>query len=262
MQTNGLASKFRHSRSLNGVIAAAFRPQNYTGVVNAFRYCDKPIDVMQRYIRNSGTYPAIVQLKTPIGMIAAEVYCPDDIQTVNEIFLRGDYESGTRNSVVVDFGSNIGLSAAYFLSRNSNAFCYCYEPLPQNIERFERNTKQFHGRCELNRVAVGESVGRVQFGWEPTGRYGGVGRDTGNWIEVDCVDSNSELDRVLTRHGSIDVLKIDIENLEKQVTERIPASLAKHIKTILVECRFETNPLSATHSMKKRVKWITMFTRN
>ena len=255
-----LDSCVRHSRSLNGVVEAATRPENYAAVVNAFRYCKQPIDVLQRYMRNGGAYPAMLALRTPLGAMPVEVYSPDDVQTINEIFFRGDYDVGRHNTVVVDFGSNIGLSAAYFLSRNPNAFCHCYEPLPQNIERFERNAGQFAGRYELNRVAVGERAGKVQFGWEPTGRYGGVDRNTGKWIEVDCVDSNAELDRVLGRHGHIDVLKVDIENLEKQVTKRIPVDMARRIRTLLVEYRFETNPLSETHSMKRR-KWISTFTR-
>jgi hypothetical protein len=56
--------------------------------------------------------------------------------------------------------------------------------------------------------------GKVSFGIEETGRYGGVGLQTGNSITVDCVNSNEVVGDVVAKHGYIDVLKVDIETLE------------------------------------------------
>jgi len=44
-----------------------------------------------------------------------------------EIFCRLDYLAKTDIKVVVDIGSNIGISALYFLSRNKQAKCYLFE---------------------------------------------------------------------------------------------------------------------------------------
>jgi hypothetical protein len=96
---------------------------------------------------------------------------------------------------------------------------------------------------------------------EQSGRYGGVGRETGETIEVECVDSNEVLSRVLEAHGSIDILKIDIETLEKQVTERIPPEIAARINKIYVEYIFDTNPLAKTHRMKRIGPLMTHFIR-
>ncbi len=259
MDNNELDSPVRHRRSPKAIASALLRKQNYTGIVQAFRLSTRPVDFLSRYIRNSGSYPADVTLRTPTGLVAAHVYAPDDIQTINEIFFRGDYQAGGNNKVVVDFGSNIGISALYFLSRQAGTYVYCYEPLPQNIERLRRNLAPYGGQYELAEIAVGESDGTVRFGWEPTGRYGGVGRDTGRWIDVPCRDSNSILREIVARHGVIDLLKIDIETLEKAVTERIPVDLARQIRSIVVEYPFTANPLAQTHNWTRKNN-VTTFT--
>jgi hypothetical protein len=74
--------------------------------------------------------------------------------------------------------------------------------------------------------------GKVQFGWEESGRYGGIGLQTGKYMSVNCIDANMALREVIARHGRIDILKIDIETLEKQVTERIPADVSCKIRKI------------------------------
>ncbi len=77
-----------------------------------------------------------------------------------------------------------------------------------------------------------------------------MGRDTGQFIDVECLDSNEELARIVAKHGHIDLLKVDIETLERIVTERIPINVAAKIRHIVVEYPFTSNPLSATHTMK------------
>jgi FkbM family methyltransferase len=248
-----------HKRSLGVVLSAIFRLEYYTAFLNTFRYCKNPIDFTLRYLLKTGHYPVTVRMRTPLGESRVTTYCHDDILTIHEIFLRGDYNVGRDKSVVVDFGSNIGISTIYFLSRNEVGFVYCYEPLPKNIDRFQDNTTAFQARYELNRVAVGDHTGPVEFGWEPTGRYGGINRDTGRCIQVTCMDANDELERVIAKHGRIDVLKVDIEGMEKPVITRIPPEISRNIGTIIVENRFKTNPLIATHDMKRR-NWVTTFT--
>jgi FkbM family methyltransferase len=228
---------------------AILRKDNYVGTLRAFALAHRPVEFMLRYIRNGGDYPVEIRVRSPTGRLSIRAYAPDDIQTINEIFFRGDYAVPGENRVIVDFGSNIGISCIYFLSRTPGAFCYGFEPLPQNIERFKANLAPFVGRFELTETAVGIGTGPVTFGWEPTGRYGGIGRETGRSITVDCRDSNEELQRIVDKHGQIDVLKVDIETLEKVVIDRIPEALAKQINNVIVEYVFKANPLSATHQM-------------
>ena len=253
-----LDSPARHRRSGKAIFNALFRKQNYIAIYHAFRRCEQPVDFLKRYIANGGSYPTEVKLRSPIGALTVTTYSPDDIQTINEIFFRGDYESESNNRVIVDFGSNIGISALYFLSRNFDSRVYCFEPVPGNVERLKKNLAAFDGRYTITETAVGEADGAVQFGWELTGRYGGVGRETGTWITVPCRDSNAILSDIIAAHGHIDLLKIDIETLEKIVTERIPPAIAAKITALVVEYPFTGNPLAATHSMERR-NYVTAF---
>jgi FkbM family methyltransferase len=233
------------------VMGAAFKRCHYVAAVNMFRVYRKPFEMFRRYLLGQGTYPAVVEVKSPIGELSLNVYSAHDVVTVNEVFCRRDYRAERTDRIFVDFGSNIGISAAYFLSRNSDGFAYLFEPLARNIERLKRNLTRFEGRYELHEVAVGEQEGQVEFGWEETGRYGGVGKRTGQYVSVPCVDSNDALEQILSKHGRIDVLKIDIEALERQITERIPAKLAANILKLFVEFPFEANPLQYTHSHRR-----------
>jgi FkbM family methyltransferase len=260
MTATKLNAPIRHRRSWAIVLKAFVRPSNYTGVLKIFALCRQPVSFLRRYVANTGAYPANIGLRTPIGPVELDTYSPDDIQTVNEIFFRGDYDCGKNHKIIVDFGSNIGISVIYFLTRNSEAKCYAYEPLAQNISRLKKNTKSFVDRVELAEAAVGEADGTVRFGWEPTGRYGGINRETGRMIEVPCRDSNAELARILEMHSEIDVLKVDIETMEEAVVNRITPEIACHIKHLVVEFPFTENPLAATHDMSVDVA-ITRFDR-
>ena len=215
------------------------------------RVYSRPGDAFARYVLRRGTYPTTVRLKTPLGAIDLALYSHHDLLTVNEIFCRQDYPAGAGDRVVVDFGSNIGISAAWFLTRGRQTFAYLFEPLPANLPRLRRNLAPFEGRFALADVAVGLRNGRVDFGFEESGRYGGVGVRTGRSIGVDCRDSNEVLAGVLETHRRIDVLKIDIETMEREVLERIPADLRARIEKIYVECRFSVNPLAATHAFRQ-----------
>ena len=126
-----------------------------------------------------------------------------------------------------------------------------FEPLPKNIERLKKNLSPFEGRYCLEEHAIALVEGQAAFGWEETGRYGGIGRQTGNNIQVACKDSNQVLENILKKHSKIDILKIDIETLEKEVTERIPFDIAKRIERIYVEHKFKINPLKNTHHCRQ-----------
>jgi hypothetical protein len=93
--------------------------------------------------------------------------------------------------------------------------------------------------------------GTAQFGFEPTGRCGGIGKNTGSTITVECRNAINILSRILDQHGEIDVLKIDIETLEREILLAIPESLLPKIKKIYIEQPIEHNPLSSTHSFRE-----------
>lgn len=239
-----------HKRSLAVYASAPFQRRHYVAFGNILARTRNPVEFLGRYLFRGGEYPTTLEVRTPRApRLPITIYSSEDVQTINEIFCRADYHVDGSEAVIVDFGSNIGISALYWLNFAPDAFLYLYEPLPMNIERLKKQLRGSEARYELHEVAVGLSQGEVEFGYEPSGRYGGIGRANMPKISVPCVDSNAELARIVERHGRIDVLKIDIETMEKAVTERIPPELARHIGRLFVEYPFRENPLTATHNM-------------
>lgn len=208
-------------RSPGRIFRAFLGRQHYIALMGMFRVYPHPVENLRRYLTGRGEYPCNVQLRTPLGLVAPRCFSHHDLLTINEIFCRGDYAATTDQAgVVVDIGSNIGLSALYFLTRNDRAKVYCYEPDPRNAGRLKENLKGFEARFELHCQAVADVGGQIQFGIEPTGRYGGIGVKTGTYITVDCANINDVLEKVLRENRIIDILKMDIEGHE------IPAVLA------------------------------------
>jgi FkbM family methyltransferase len=236
------------NRSLGTVAAALFETRHYRAAMQVFETCERPADFLIRYLFGLGTYPREVRLKTHTGTAKIIAFSHHDILTINEIFCRVDYRIEECDTLVVDFGSNIGVSAAYFLSQNPDTFVYLYEPVAENLAKLKANLAKFRGRYELNEVAVGLSQGVAQFGWEPTGRYGGIGVKTGRYIDVPTVSAVDEIRRIIADRGRIDVLKIDIETMEREITEAVAGELAENIGKIFVEYQFGDNPLGETHS--------------
>lgn len=262
MQTNVHEPAYTYRRSARTIAAALFRPKLYSGLIRTLARSVHPVDFLARYLRIAGRYPAQIALRSPIGRVNATVFTPDDLDTLNEIFFWDDYGSRREDRIIVDFGANIGLSTLYFLSRNTQAQSFCVEPLPQNIVRLKQNLEQFASRYELIEAAVCDHDGVADFGWEPTGKFGGVGAPSLQRIEVTAVDANRVLREIIARHGDIDLLKIDTEGTEGILTERIPPEIARRIRRIAIEFEFDRNPLPETHDMSLRWPITTLLRRD
>ena len=85
-----LDSVARHRRTPAVILRALFERRHDVAAANALAKVDAPIDFLKRYVSNGGQYPANITVRTPQGPITLTTYSPDDVQTINEIFLRGD----------------------------------------------------------------------------------------------------------------------------------------------------------------------------
>ncbi|GJG88463.1 hypothetical protein tb265_36440 [Gemmatimonadetes bacterium T265] len=222
-------------------------PSHYRAAANMLRRYPRPVDAVARYVFGRGAYPANVAVRTPVGRVSPRLYAPDDMLTLNEVFCRLDYALDEPARVVVDLGSNIGLSALYFLTRASRPFCHLYEPDPRNASRLRDNLERFGGRWELAEAAVAPRAGRVRFATEPTGRYGRVGDAPSDAaITVDCLAINDVLDRALSRTGTIDLVKIDTEGLELATVRAMDPTLLRRVRAIVFEA-FDEKPDGPLH---------------
>lgn len=219
---------------------APFRAANYRTVANSVRAFEHPAEVMYRYTTNRGDYPYDVTARTPTGPLTMTLPTFHDLRTVNEIFNRKDYPAGENVGVVVDLGANIGISALFFLSRNSYSRVYCYEPSPVNLQRLEHNLLPYGPRAIIDERAVSDESGTFQFNAEPVGRYGGLLSEAYtepvvNVIDVEVIDINTALESVLAVEGHINVLKIDTEGTEIPIVKAIRPDILQRIDEILME---------------------------
>ena len=140
----------------------------------------------------------------------------------------------------MDLGSNIGISALYWLTRNDTSKCYLFEPDERNIVRLKQNLTGLENRYVLHKNAVSDQSGKLEFGTEATGRYGELGIETGNIITVECLEINSVIKKILQQHDVIDILKIDTEGVEVRTVTALEPKYAAKIKRIYIEADPET----------------------
>jgi FkbM family methyltransferase len=212
-------------------------------LINTFVVSKRPLHDLYRYTFKGGTYPYVCRLRTPVGEVAIELSSWHDMLTVNEVFSRLDYRAPVSVGTVVDVGSNIGVSALYFLTRNENVQCHLFEPDPRNIPRLRANLAPFESRYTLDESAVADSAGIVEFGIESTGRYGGVGLVLDETVLVPCRDINMILEGVVAEAGEIDILKIDTEGLERRTILAIRPDILGKLRMIYFESLEHVEPL-------------------
>jgi len=229
------------------------RPSNYVALARIGRVYERPFQSASRYFFGQGQYPCSVRLRTPTGVLPVTVFSSHDAITVHEIFCRGDYRCEPPPQVVVDLGSNIGISALYFLTRSSSAYCELYEPDPRNIERLLSNLEAFRGRFTLHECAVADTQGVMPFVREPTGRYGSIdaviddsystakpdddlppGAEAER-LSVRVEHINTVLEQAISRHGAVDLLKVDTEGSELVTVQAIDPRLRAHVRNIVIE---------------------------
>ena len=230
-------------RSLGRVARAPFTAAHYVALWNSLKVYPRPVQVMTRYVFGSGSYPYLCRVRTPLGTQGITLYHADDVQTVTEVFCRHDYAASSDIQTVVDIGSNIGVSALYFLTRNRSVRCHLFEPDLRNVEHLRHNLAGFDDRYNLQGCAVADRDGIVDFGIEETGRYGGIGIARGGTIRVPCRDVSAVLDDVLQEAGEIDILKIDAEGVEEAIVRAIRADLLERIKLLYFEVAEPIAPL-------------------
>jgi FkbM family methyltransferase len=218
---------------------APFRVRNYRAVVNTVRTYERPLEALDRYVRSRGEYPWTARVRTPIGVVELLVPHPHDVRTLNEVFARHDYGAG-RPRVVVDVGANIGISAAFFLSRRPDSIVHAFEPHPANLVTLKHNLAPFGDRAVIHPVALAPTAGRARFFAEGIGRYSGLADYAGAHdarldIEVDCEAVGHALERIVAVEGGVDLLKLDTEGSEEALLGAIPPHLSERIETTYYE---------------------------
>lgn len=236
-------------RSPSLVARSALEPEQYRALLRMRRTYPDPLAFARRYFLGAGPYPHEQAVRTPLGEVRPLLPGPHDAVTLHEIFAREDYRAGHGLGAVVDLGSNIGLSALYFLTRGPRSRVWCYEPVPRNVAALRRNLAGLEDRWTVREAAVADRSGTLEFGVEPTGRYGGLGMDLPETIEVETLEIGDVLEDVLREAGTIDMLKLDTEGAEVASLRAIQPEHLRRIRTIVLETDQRVNPDPAQFRM-------------
>jgi len=235
-------------RKVNLQIVGKFlKPSSVLSALRCLIVCKQPLRLLYHYITKSPlpSGPFAFRFRTPTGEITLKAFSAEDVITMFIVFCRKEYTPREAARVFVDFGSNIGVTAAYFLSRHAESVIHCYEPNRTNVDRLKENLRPFEGRYSLEETCVGLEDGTVTFGVESTGVYGAIGaqHEGGDSYQVPCRESNGILAEILAERPRIDFLKIDIEGLERDVIKAIPPEFLQKITQIQAETGLFDHPL-------------------
>jgi FkbM family methyltransferase len=225
-----------HYRTFGRVLRASVNIDYYRALVRTMRSFDRPWPLIAQYLGvHDAHYPLRIGARIGARGASFELHCADDVVTAVECFGKLDYAAGPDDRCIVDFGSNIGISLLYFLLAAPGSRVHAFEPDPRNVARLRENLRGFEDRYVLTVAALGAVAGSGRFGREPTGRYGGLGFESGDVIDVEVRDANATLAAILERESRIDLLKIDIEGQEAAVLKALTPVVLDRIDRIAVE---------------------------
>ena len=110
-----------------------------------------------------GDYPYACAVRTPRGVVAPTPVQPRmTCGPSTRCSAGGTTGTTARLRVVVDVGSNIGISALFFLTRNSSCRMWLYEPVPRNVERLRREPVRVRGAATTLRRGGGGGPRRAR----------------------------------------------------------------------------------------------------
>jgi len=210
---------------------------NYRAIPRFLEVHEHAVRILFQDVFSLGTYPRSLSLRTPIGPAMARLYSPADLSTLDMVFCRQDYYLPSDTRVVVDVGSNIGLSSLFWLTRHPETYVYCFEPSPKSYERLVDNLRPYEGRFTARHAAISDFRGTGRLGIEPSGVNSSLDLDAPESVECEVVHINDVLEPVLRRHGRIDVFKIDSEGHEFRTLSAIPPATWERIRCVNVGCR-------------------------
>ena len=227
-------------RKLGTFFQRALKIENFCALINFFKVHRNPIKSVFKEVFSLGKYPIKLFFNTPIGVKNVTIYSANDFSTFNLIFCRKDYHISKKDRIILDIGSNIGLSTVYWLTRNNENIVYCYEPSSQNFKRLKKNLKQFKSRIFLKKKAVSNKNFKSFLKIEKSGVYNSLTLkiekiNQKNVEECNVIDINSCIKRIVSKHKKIDMIKVDNEGEEVRTVSHINKKYWKYINCINID---------------------------
>ena len=142
----------------------------------------------------------------------------EDLATLEGIFIKQEYDNELQNvKSIIDLGSNIGASVAYFKLRYPEAQVIAVEAEPSVFKKLQRNTREL-SNVSLLQAAVGSSSGSIDFYTNPNRSISGSMTNRGEGYEIQKVPVRT-LDSIVEEFNfeQIDIVKFNIEGGEIDV---------------------------------------------
>lgn len=142
------------------------------------------------------------------------------------------FESEEKSPVIVDCGSNLGLSIIYFKTLFPDSKVLGFEPDPKLFELLQANVQSF-SNVEVRNEAVWKQNEFLTFQTDPS-LAGHISNDKDDEKSSTVVVKAIRLKDVIEKYNVIDFLKIDIEFAELDVVEDI-ADILPRVKNLFIE---------------------------
>ena len=210
-------------RSFLTFIKRIVKIENFVAIIRFFKVHKSPIKSILNEIFSSGKYPKILSFNSPLGESKVNLYSYNDFSTFNLIFCRQDYLYRNKQKIILDIGSNIGLSSIFWLTRSKDTVVHCYEPSTENYEKLKKNLKDFDGRFSIFKKAVSSKTFSSFLNLEKSGVYNSINNSnkSKNYFEkekCDVVSINSCIEKIIKQYmGKLTLLKsiMKVRNLKQ-----------------------------------------------
>jgi FkbM family methyltransferase len=163
-----------------------------------------------------------------------------------EIFVDLNYvfKSSSAKPVILDCGSNIGLSILFFKTLFPEAQIVAFEPETRTFARLEENvSSNALSHVSLNRAAVGRDNGTIEFFFDPNEEGSPMASVDARRVPGAVGEKVPQVRLSDFVKGPVDYLKLDVEGAELAVLEDLASTGAlRNIDQLVVECHHHIDP--------------------
>ncbi len=198
--------------------------------------------------------------KTPEIEIAVNTF--DKLYGVKDIFWENTYRfsvSENKKKIVIDIGSNIGASCAYFAQFDNVEEIYGYEPFTETYKLASYNLSKYND-VHLKQCAIGTEEKKETVLFNPGmtcgmsvinevnehahkmyGSWGYIKEDENVEETIQIIDVVKECSELFEKHKNMEfVLKMDCEGSEYEILEKMNNSnILKQFKVIMLEWHYK-----------------------
>lgn len=177
--------------------------------------------VVRKRMGWKGVHPVTAHLAHNGLKLPFEFRDASDFVVLNEVFLEQQYAlpQALSPTVVLDLGSNTGLSPLFFHGLYPNARIVAVEAHPTTFEQLRRNASRWD-KIEPLHLAASDTCGAIPFYGSPSRSISSsiFRRSSADGATKPISVQAESLGRLLDRCGPrVDLLKFDIEGAEQQV---------------------------------------------